>query len=193
MALDGGILHPDIRQYKTFATHVIWLLHCYTVHAYCRGGRGPRVLYGLSVGPWEAVTVTTFTGNDSNYYQNSINREFIRQENATSLWYQYQLEDHFPYSLDQWQKSQEYIDLEPLVMVIVRSYPSFHVLLLEVWMKFLEQDLFEFFCKLNCVMEYRPIKWVVNPAILLRRRLEGMTATSSQIFLFVWKSRVRRG
>ena len=73
------------------------------------------------------------------------------------------------------------------------SYPSFHVLLLEVWMKFLEQDLFEFFYKLNHVMGYRLIKWVVNPAILLRRRFDGMTATSSQIFLFVWKSRVRRG
>lgn len=34
----------------------------------------------------------------------------------------------------------------------------------------------------------RFIKWVVNPAILLRRRLEGMMATSSQIFLFVWLS-----
>lgn len=40
---------------------------------------------------------------------------------------------------------------------------------------------------------YRLIKWVVNPAILLRRRFDGMTATSSQIFLLVWKSRVRRG
>ena len=37
----------------------------------------------------------------------------------------------------------------------------------------------------------RFIKWVVKPAILLRRRLEGMVATSSVIFLLTLRNRTR--
>lgn len=40
----------------------------------------------------------------------------------------------------------------------------------------------------------RRIRWVVKPAILLRRRFEGTMATSSITFLLVWKSTaLRRG
>ena len=40
----------------------------------------------------------------------------------------------------------------------------------------------------------RLIRWVVKPAILLRRRFEGTMATSSITFLLVWKSTgLRRG
>eukprot|EP00445_Apocalathium_hangoei_P071504 CAMPEP_0204168052 /NCGR_PEP_ID=MMETSP0361-20130328/40394_1 /ASSEMBLY_ACC=CAM_ASM_000343 /TAXON_ID=268821 /ORGANISM="Scrippsiella Hangoei, Strain SHTV-5" /LENGTH=159 /DNA_ID=CAMNT_0051125453 /DNA_START=15 /DNA_END=494 /DNA_ORIENTATION=+ len=34
------------------------------------------------------------------------------------------------------------------------------------------------------------MRWVANPAILLRKRFEGMLATSSEIFLFIWNSKV---
>eukprot|EP00446_Apocalathium_sp_SHHI-4_P038082 CAMPEP_0177314308 /NCGR_PEP_ID=MMETSP0368-20130122/11865_1 /TAXON_ID=447022 ORGANISM="Scrippsiella hangoei-like, Strain SHHI-4" /NCGR_SAMPLE_ID=MMETSP0368 /ASSEMBLY_ACC=CAM_ASM_000363 /LENGTH=135 /DNA_ID=CAMNT_0018773449 /DNA_START=29 /DNA_END=436 /DNA_ORIENTATION=+ len=34
------------------------------------------------------------------------------------------------------------------------------------------------------------MRWVANPAILLCKRFEGMLATSSEIFLFIWKSKV---